>query len=369
MGIEAIYGNVYLYTVIFLTVILSIIYCKRNYAQVRYGKNSMIVLALILCTCLVYFIGNRPTEGFLFGDSYLYKHRFNMIISDSLPESESESSEWIWQKFTVFCAHNLDLTTYYTIIALGYFGFMLWACKLYSANNILAMFVAILGAFSTYTYGTNGLRNGLACSISLCAIAYMIRPNKSLIKFILLAFLAINIHRSTFLPLFCVVLSTYLVKTYRLALMIWVFSILISLLLGDILADVFIGLGFDERVTTYLTSLDTQKFTHTGFRWDFLIYSMMPILLGYYIIVKRNIYDKPYITLLNTYIIANAFWVMIIRANYSNRFAYLSWFMYAVVLLYPLLRLNIWSNRQGLRVAQIMMAQIGFTWFMETFYW
>ena len=135
------------------------------------------------------------------------------------------------------------------------------------------------------------------------------------------------------------------------------------------MADVFIGLGFDDRVTTYLTTLDSEKFTKTGFRWDFLIYSMMPILLGYYIIVKRNIYDKPYIILLNTYIIANAFWVMIIRANYSNRFAYLSWFMYAVVLLYPLLRLNIWSNRQGLRVAQIMMAQVAFTWFMQTFYW
>ena len=148
---EAIYGKVYLYTVIFLTIILSIVYGKKNYSQVRYGKNSMIFFALMLCSCLVYFIGNRPTEGFVFGDSYLYTHRFNLIQSGTLQELDTSTGEWIWQKFTEFCAHNLDLTTYYTIIALGYFGFMLWACKLYSANNILAMFVAILGAFSTYT--------------------------------------------------------------------------------------------------------------------------------------------------------------------------------------------------------------------------
>ena len=108
-------------------------------------------------------------------------------------------------------------------------------------------------------------------------------------------------------------------------------------------------------------------FSHTGFRWDFLLYSMMPIVLGYYVVIKRGIQDRTYTILLNTYTLANAFWVMVIRANYSNRFAYLSWFMYPIVLAYPLLRLDVWGDMQGKRLKQIMLAHIGFTWFMATF--
>ena len=93
----------------------------------------------------------------------------------------------------------------------------------------------------------------------------------------------------------------------------------------------------------------------------------MPIVLGYYVVIKRGIQDRTYTILLNTYTLANAFWVMVIRANYSNRFAYLSWFMYPIVLAYPLLRLDVWGDMQGKRLKQIMLAHIGFTWFMATF--
>lgn len=132
------------------------------------------------------------------------------------------------------------------------------------------------------------------------------------------------------------------------------------------MTTMFAGLGFDDRLS-YLTDYDIGMFSHTGFRWDFLLYSMMPIVLGYYVVIKRGIQDRTYTILLNTYTLANAFWVMVIRANYSNRFAYLSWFMYPIVLAYPLLRLDVWGDMQGKRLKQIMLAHIGFTWFMATF--
>ena len=95
---------------------------------------------------------------------------------------------------------------------------------------------------------------------------------------------------------------------------------------------------------------------------------MMPILLGYYVVIKRGISDKVYLILLNTYTISNAFWVMIIRANFSNRFAYLSWFMLPIVLAYPLFKFDIWGDSQGKRASQIMLAHVGFTWFMAVVY-
>ena len=108
-----------------------------------------------------------------------------------------------------------------------------------------------------------------------------------------------------------------------------------------------------------------KQFSQTGFRWDFLLYSSMPIIMGWYIIFKRRIkVDFNYILLLGVYIYSNAFWVMVIRASFSNRFAYLSWFIYPLVLAYPLLKFPIWKKKQGLRTGLILLAHFGFTFVM-----
>ena len=88
----------------------------------------------------------------------------------------------------------------------------------------------------------------------------------------------------------------------------------------------------------------------------------MPILLVWYLTIKREFKDKSFNLLANTYILANAFWIMVIRANYSNRFAYLSWFLYPIVIFYPLLRFKIWDN-QDRNSALILLAYSGFTFF------
>ena len=111
-----------------------------------------------------------------------------------------------------------------------------------------------------------------------------------------------------------------------------------------------------------------ELFSHTGFRWDFVLYSVMPIYLAYIVIIKREIYDKLYIILINTYIFSNSFWIMVINSLNSNRFAYLSWFMYPIVIAYPLLKLEIWPD-QNKKVVQILMLHIGFTFFMDVVYY
>ena len=94
------------------------------------------------------------------------------------------------------------------------------------------------------------------------------------------------------------------------------------------------GNEFDSR-TSYLTAVETHY--NVGFRIDFVLYSCLPIIIGY-IYQNRLHYKNEFYSLIHsTYIIANAFWVLVIRANFSDRFAYLSWFMYALVMMYPLL--------------------------------
>ena len=106
----------------------------------------------------------------------------------------------------------------------------------------------------------------------------------------------------------------------------------------------------------------------SGFRVDFIIYSIMPIIMAWYVTIKRNFKDLPYHTIATTYILANAFWIMVIRSEQSNRFAYLSWFLYPIVIAYPLLRMNIWEN-QDRKLALILLAYAGFTFFMSFVYY
>src|SRR5690606_344375 len=105
----------------------------------------------------------------------------------------------------------------------------------------------------------------------------------------------------------------------------------------------------DNRATNYLSGqVDTSLFASTGFRWDFLLYSAVPVFTGWYYIYKKKYYDRHYNLLYATYLIANSFWILVIKANYSNRFAYLSWFMMGLVIVYPLLKKYIVSKQQDL---------------------
>lgn len=94
--------------------------------------------------------------------------------------------------------------------------------------------------------------------------------------------------------------------------------------------------------------------TKIGFRWDFLIFSAVPIIWGWWIIKKKGLNDKAYNIIFNTYVLANSFWVLVIRAAFSNRFAALSWFLYFLVLIYPLLKHNIYP-KQGVTLAIMLI--------------
>ena len=127
--------------------------------------------------------------------------------------------------------------------------------------------------------------------------------------------------------------------------------------------------GFDDRLEGYLIDVDHSGFSHTGFRWDFILYSIMPIWLGYYILVKKGIRNRIYEVLISTYVLANAFWVMIIRAHFSDRFAYLSWFLYPIVIAYPLFSIDVWGHKQGRIARNILYAHLSFTIFMNLIYY
>lgn len=359
------YAPVFLYSVILMTIFVGQT-AGNSYALIKSNKNNFFI-ALLVCVVFALWLGNRPV-AMEFGDTFNYNHKYELIQYGH--EVNINEGEGLFAFLMIYCAERYEVNIFFTLIDILYFGFTLWACKRFAPNNPFAMLLFVMGAFSFYTYGVNGIRNGLACSIILVAISYLNENKRDLIIAGILSLAAFNIHRSTVLPTLMAFGSYFFLRSgFKWSVIFWLFSILISLTLGSFVENIFTSLGFDDRMTKYMSSEFDEEFENTGFRWDFLLYSAMPIILGYVIVITKGIQDKTYLLLLNTYTLSNAFWVMMIRANFSNRFAYLSWFMYPIVLGYPLLRLNVWGADQGRRLRLIMYAQVGFTWFMETFIW
>ncbi|MGL5980486.1 MAG: EpsG family protein [Phocaeicola sp.] len=331
-----------------------------RYDRLLRGKKDH-TQTLLIAIFLILFMGLRPIH-YVFVDTINYARSYYALQSGAM-SYDPNAGEAIFNGLMNMCSQIMDVTYFFLIIEMGYIGFMFWACKRLTRNNLFLSFLFCIGAFSFFSYGVNGIRNGLATSIVLLALSYCNGTQKERLYGIIWAFVALGVHKTSALPLAAAMVSMYYSKT-KVYLYLWASSIFISLVAGGFVESIFLGLGFDDRLDRYLTSDEyNDQFSNTGFRFDFLLYSMMPILLGYYVVVKRKIYDKHYLLLLNTYIISNAFWVMLIRASFSNRFAYLSWFLYPIVLAYPLLKLPIWRD-QGKKTGIILIGHTLFTYIM-----
>ena len=59
---------------------------------------------------------------------------------------------------------------------------------------------------------------------------------------------------------------------------------------------------------------------------------------------------------------------MVIRSAFSNRFAYLSWFLYPLVIAYPLVNMPLREDQDRL-TGLILLAYGGFSAFMWFIFW
>lgn len=368
------YSTIYYVVLMILCLIIVFLYSSSfNNEKVLRSSSISKIIAVILSVFVIVFIGLRPVSGIAFIDMYLYNHSYVNILQDYVPIDFHE--EWLWDNFSYFCKDiGLSNRDYFLVIDAIYFGLMLVACWRLMRNNLLLAVLFCFVSFSCFTYGVNGLRNGMACSILMLAITFLKKYNiLELGIALLLIIISVSIHRSTMLPAVCAIAAYVFIKKPEYAIAFWVLSILISLVVGNYVAEFFSNIGFDDRMSQYanldeMGDINNNVEYNVGFRWDFLIYSMMPIIMVWYVTVKRNFKDKMYNIIAITYILSNAFWVMVIRSNQSNRFAYLSWFLYPLVIAYPLIRMNIWED-QDRKTGLILLAYSGFTFFMQFIYY
>ena len=336
------------------------------------GHDASQGFAVLLTFVIIYYVGLRPIYRD-FVDMKMYAESYRLFANTYDYQWPSLRSEWLWiDMFAYFRKHDFSVHTFFLFVELIYVMGMLIGASLVTRNNLLMTMMFMITSFSFLSFGENGIRNGMSCSILLVAICLLPREEKRHKALaVLLMILAMGVHRSSMLPIMTSVASLFAIKNTKTAMRFWIASFGISLVAGPLMEQFFASLGFDDRMEQY-TSVDDatmeSTFSKTGFRWDFLLYSAFPIIMIWYVTIYRKFRDKTYNVIAITYILCNAFWLMVIRAAYSNRFAYLSWFIYPLVIAYPLLRMNLWKD-QDRRTAIILFFYSLFEFFMFFVYY
>ena len=344
------YTPLFFYAILLVVIFTFFELITKGFQKTKYG--------LLLVFAIVLYMGLRPISGVYFGDTSTYARVFEHYQNGG---TVTTNKDVVFHTFMMGCSKLMDVHSFFLISAFLYVFPLYLVSKKWFKQYWYYAFLILVASFSFWAYGTNGVRNGIAGSFFLWAIS----RDKRLFQFLLIL-LAISFHKSMLLPAVGFTLSLYYNKP-KVILIFWILCIPMSLVAGGFWESFFANLGFDDDRVSYLTAgnVNDDNFSSTGFRWDFLLYSATAVYAGWYFIIKKGFNDKVYNNLFITYLIANAFWILVIRANFSNRFAYLSWFMMALVIVYPFLKDQLIAKKTSIKLGWIMIAYFAFTFLMN----
>lgn len=344
------------YGLLFIFVIFSTvkIFIKQNeYINSVVSNQIMTILLLLYC---ILFIGYRQwwVED-AFGDSVRYGKSYLLMVRSYF----SEAKDLGFALFTYICRRlNITITLYFVICAFIYVYPLYLSTIKISRKFSFILLLSIVVSFSFYSYGVNGMRNGISTSLLMLAFV----KHKNRIQSFTLCLIAALFHLSALLPIIAYIL-TLSYKNTKVYLSIWFISVPLSYYFIPLKGLMHLNI-FMNRFNSYLSSeVSMDKFTKTGFRWDFIIYSSIPVFIGMYYVHIKKVYDEFYSLILCIYLIVNTIWVIINDVAFSNRFAYLSWFMIPIVLIYPLTKNVIIKNR-SLKISLVVLMNYIFTYYM-----
>ena len=364
------YSLFYILLVTLLTFITLSHYGSYRTERLSLARVKSIDISILIAIFFVFFIGVRDPYGIEFGDSQTYTRGY--IDNMGLPFTwDWGTNNFLYDNiFLLFSSKVIPIEYFYLFIAFVYFGGIWLCCKIAFPKDTLPSFIVYLAGFSTYSYSINGIKAGAAAALFLIAIT--LHEKKNLVLTIGFLFLSLGFHHSMLMPIIAFVLCSY-VKNTKFYVAFWLFCFVIAALHISYFQRLFVVFGsdVDDKVIGYL-GIESQGYKKQnligGFRLDFILYSFIPILIGWIAVFKKRIKSERYTFILNLYTVINAIWMLCIYAAFTNRIAYLSWLMYPIVLIYPFLKEK-WGKDQYKTFRWVAYGHLAFLLFMLFIYY
>lgn len=363
------YYSIYLFIVTVFTIVAANGYVKRGETPTpRFSGINIDVTTLSLSIFFALFIGLRPLSGYYFGDTGNYTILYYNI--EGLPYVyDPLTANKIWDNlFYWWASKQLEISNFFVVVAFIYFGCTYLACRKFFNKDQYIAFLVFLGAFSTFSYATNGIKAGAAAAIFLLGLSYY----KKWFIGIPLILISWGFHHSMTLPVAAFTVA-YTYRNSKFYYYVWIICLLLSAVHITYFQSLFATMAEDQGDISgagYLSSSTSDEWGgKSGFRIDFVLYSAMPILIGYYAMFKKRlILSNTYKMILNIYMLTNSVWMLCMYAQYTNRIAYLSWFMFPIVLVYPFLKED-WGPTRYKTLSKVVLANLTFTLFMHLIYY
>ena len=181
------------------------------------------IFGAVVTVLLILYMGLRPVSGYHFGDTINYANSFYALQAEGYGFEFLSGGEWAFNSLMLFFAAYSDIHVFFLFCAAVYIGTLWWALKRVFREDYFIPLVVVMSMFTFWSYGVNGIRNGMASSIMILALTYR---NKLPVA-IGLAVLALGIHKSMALTVGAAVLAMF-IKKPKLYLIGWFVCILVS---------------------------------------------------------------------------------------------------------------------------------------------
>jgi hypothetical protein len=313
------YYTISFYSLLSFCVLFMLMPLFKYYNLQRAIGSNLNFKVFIILLLPILFIGFRDAFGdrLYLGDTLVYTNMYQKLSVSNNLVFDKDPGFYFFMKFF---ANWISVKWFYVLCASLYVILPYVAFKKWFGNNAFIALVMFVVSMSFWGYGINGLRNGLATSFFIYALG-CVHTNK--IKMIVFMIFAYTFHQTLLLPILIYFLTLKFTNT-KLFIILWLLMVVVSFFLGDffnvLLSDIskLIDFGAARGQDIFADEYDGKEMLR-GYRFDFILYSGLPILFGHIYTTKKKFLDKFYIQLLNIYILSNVVWLFVIYAAYSNR--------------------------------------------------
>ncbi len=350
------YSNYYYYFLLILVLFIWFFANSIEITNITYQKKLQL-LGFIIVVIITLYMGLRPISGRYFGDTQQYFLQFERYKNNIF--NVKDKKEFAFDNLMIFSSKYFEVHTFLLLCAILYILPLYFACKKIFNQFWFYPFMMLVVSFSFWSAGTNGVRSAIASSFIILSIS-----RKNIYYQLFFIVIAIGFHQSIIIPAVAYLLTLKFNNT-KYFFIFWLICIPISLITTNFFQTFFASLFNFDKLNEYLLYDDAAKeFSRNGFRWDFLLYSSTGVFSGLFFIYKKKYSDFLYKRIFNIYLFSNGIWILVIRAQFSNRFAYLSWFMLGLVISYPFLK-KVYFKEQHRILVNILFIYFLFTFFME----